>query len=207
VLKLSENPPVLFPEAESLEDIAGAGGRWWVGHTKARCEKAFAWDLHKYGVPYFLPMIQRVMFSGGRKRGAMMPLFSSYVFFCGGEEARYRALVTNRLCQVISVPDQKKLVVELRNIDVALRGKATLDPYPFATVGRRCRVKSGPFLGIEGRVVERNSITSLVLEVSLLGQAVALQIDTDVLEGVNEAEEIDLPATKNGRAGRHSARY
>ena len=186
MLKLADNPPMLSPEDGTLECLSG---RWWVGHTKARQEKAFAWDLRKLGVAYFLPMIERLSYSGGRKRRGMNALFPSYVFFCGGDDARYRALVTGRLCQVILVPDQHKLLGELRNIELALRGNAALDPYPFAVVGRRCRVKAGPFLGIEGTVVERKSLSRLVLEVSLLGQAVVLQIDTDFLEGVDGAAE------------------
>jgi len=188
LLKLSDNPPLVFPE--TLFDEERTGQRWWVGHTKARCEKAFAWDLSTLGVGYFLPMVERVSFSGGRKRRGFSALFPSYVFFRGGEDARYRALVTGRLCQVIPVPNQGKLVEELRQIHLALRGEAVLDPYPFAVIGQRCRVKAGPFTGVEGTVVERHTLARLVLEVSLLGQAVALQIDADVLEAVGEPEAL-----------------
>ena len=37
--------------------------------------------------------------------GGLMPLFPSYVFFSGDADARYRALATGRLCQVIRVAD------------------------------------------------------------------------------------------------------
>jgi transcription antitermination factor NusG len=191
LLKFADNPPVISPDLGEA-GISAFTGRWWVGHTKARCEKAFAWDLRKAGVSYFLPMVERVTFSGGRKRRGMNALFPSYVFFCGSDEARQKAMLTGRLCQVIVVPDQQTLRAELRHIDVALRQEATLDPYPFAFVGRRCRVKSGPFLGIEGTVVQRQSVVSLVLEVRLLGQAVALQIDTDVLEAVDDETGIQV---------------
>ncbi len=191
MLKVADNPPLVFPE--TLFDDGLTSQRWWVGHTKARCEKAFAWDLSTLGVGYFLPMVERISFSGGRKRRGMNALFPSYVFFRGGEDARYRALVTGRLCQVIPVPNQGKLVEELRQIHLALRGsngEAVLDPYPFAVIGQRCRVKAGPFTGVEGTVVERQTLARLVLEVSLLGQAVALQIDTDLLEAVGEPETL-----------------
>ena len=186
MLKLADNPPVTYPETL----FESGAGRWWVGHTKARCEKAFAWDLHKLGVGYFLPLVDRISFSGGRKRHGMNALFPSYVFFRGGEDARYRALVTGRLCQVIPVPDQGKLIEELQHIHVALRGEAVLDPYPFAVVGQRCRVKAGPFMGVEGTVVERQTVARIVLQVSLLGQAVALQIDTDLLEALEDPKPV-----------------
>jgi len=176
---------MIHPADGSVERMRGT---WWVAHTLARCEKAFAWDLQRAGgaeVAYFLPLMGRVSFSGGRKRRVLRPLFASYVFICGEGEIRHKALLTGRLCQVIPVPNQQQLIRELAQLERVLIGKAEFDPYPFAAVGRRCRVKVGPFEGVEGTVTERESVTSLVLQVSLLGQGIALHIDTDVLEAVD----------------------
>jgi transcription antitermination factor NusG len=183
MLKLSETPPILPPSVESLAQLAGP---WWIAHTRSRFEKAFAWDLIAREVPYFLPMIERVTVSGGRKRRQMAPLFPSYVFFCGCEDQRLAALMTNRLCQVIPVPDQQTLTTELTAIERALSSKAQLDPYPFAAVGRRCRVTAGPFQGCEGVVVRRDQVARLVLQVSILGAGAALEIDSSLLEPVGD---------------------
>jgi hypothetical protein len=78
MLKLSQNPAILTPEVDSLTELTGT---WWVGYTKPRFEKAFARDLCSHGIGYFLPMREKVIFSGGRKRRLMVPLFTSYVFF------------------------------------------------------------------------------------------------------------------------------
>src|SRR4029450_3809103 len=123
---------------------------------KARFEKAFAFDLLARRVPYFLPMVERVRMSGGRKRRGLMPLFPGYVFFRGTPEDRYRALLTDRLCRVIDVTDQGRAAGELGALQRALAGGAALDPSPFAAVGRRCRVSAGPFEGLEGVVVRRD---------------------------------------------------
>ena len=179
MLKLSDNPPILSPLAESLEELTG---RWWVAHTKSRCEKAFAFDLIDHGVGYFLPLIEKVRISGGKKRRVLYPLFGGYVFFCGDEEDRYRAMTTNRLCKTIEVHDQEGLFAELATIEKALAGKAQLNPYPSLAVGRRCRIKAGAFRGLEGIVVRRNKLTRIVLQVSILGQGAAMEIDADLLE-------------------------
>ncbi len=179
VLKGSDNPPALAPWVRSVEDLQE---RWWVGHTKARAEKALAWGLLKRNIGYFLPLIDRVTISGGRKRHVMLPLFSSYVFFCGSEEDRYAAMTTDHLARTISVSDQELLTLELSSIEKALAGKAKLDPYPFAAVGRRCRVRSGPFEGLEGVVVRRNNVARLVLHISILAQGAAIELDADLLE-------------------------
>src|SRR5207248_10893507 len=106
MLKLSDNPAMLYPPAASPGELRGP---WWVAHTKARCEKVFAEDLAARKIAYFLPMIERVTFSGGRKRRGMAPLFASYVFFCGNEQDRQAALLTDRLCRVIEVTAQQQL--------------------------------------------------------------------------------------------------
>ena len=167
MLKLADNPPIIAP---SLRELGHASGQWWIAHTKARFEKAFAFDLLRRGTGYFLPLINRIKMSGGRKRHVMLPLFPSYVFFCGTPEDRYAALATNRLCRVIETPDQSGLLGELRALELALTHKAVLDLYPFAAIGRRCRVRTGPFEGIEGVVIERGGPTRLVLQVKMLGQ-------------------------------------
>ena len=179
MLKLEENPPILSPKAVSIEKLTG---RWWVAHTKSRCEKAFAWELHDRGIGYFLPLIERVRISGGKKRKALHPLFSSYVFFCGEEEDRYAAMTTNRLCATIRVSNQEQLIEELSAIEEALGGDVQLDPYPYLATGQRCRIKAGPFRGMEGTVIRRNKVARFVLQVSILGQGAAMEVDADLLE-------------------------
>jgi transcription antitermination factor NusG len=179
MLKLIENPPMLFPESATVPSLTG---QWWVAHTKARNEKALAWDLVRVEVPYYLPLILRTSFSGGRKRRGLMPLFPSYVFIVGGEEQRHQTLQTGRVCQLISVPDQSQLIAELSTISRAIAAGATIDPVPFAEVGKLVRVSRGPFKNMIGKVIRRDNSLRLLLSVSILSQAAEMDIDADVLE-------------------------
>ena len=179
MLKFADNPPMLAPAAASIAELPGS---WWVAHTKARFEKALAQDLLKRNIGYYLPMVERVRFSGGRKRRVLSPLFTSYLFFCGDAQARHAALATDRISQVLAVRDRDQFVRELESIRRALNFAGTVDFYPFAAVGRRCRVVSGPLAGVVGTVIERNHQRRLVLSVSMLGQGASLEIDADLLE-------------------------
>ena len=179
VLKLEDNPPVLPAGIEALDQIKGT---WWVAHTKSRFEKAFAWDLLRRGIGYYLPLVERVRISGGRRRKVLAPLFTSYVFFCGDENARYTALTTDRLCQTIAIPDQEQFLSQIAAVHKAMSSNAQLDPYPFLATGKRCRIVGGPFMGIEGIVISRDRKARIVLEVSILGQAVVMEIDPSLLE-------------------------
>lgn len=192
MLKLTDNPPILPPQVKSLRELTGP---WWIGHTKSRCEKAFAWDLLRREVHYFLPLVERTTVSSGKKRRGMMPLFSSYVFFCGDENARYTALTTGHLCQVLRVVDGSRLIEELGAIETALLAGAPLDPYPNLEPGRRCRIKTGAFRGLEGIVIERHAKHRFVLFVSILQQGASLEIDADLLEPIEDEMKSLRPAT------------
>ena len=182
MLKTSEEPPMLPPWVACTAELSG---RWWVGHTRSRFEKAFARDLLARGIEYFLPLVRRVRMLGGRKRRVLLPLFPSYVFFCGDEKSRDFAMRTNRLCRTIAVTDQERLRSECAAIERALAEGAELDPCDALAAGRRCRVTAGPFRGMEGTVVRRNGRTRILLEVSALGLGASLEIEADLLEPVS----------------------
>ena len=180
MLKLSENPAILSPEVRSLSEFEGT---WWIAYTKARFEKALAWDLSNKKIGYFLPMREKVTFSGSRKRKVLLPLFTSYVFLCGTENDRYIAMKTNRICHTIEVKDQDRLINELVSIEKALLNHVVIDNYTGFSIGTHCRITSGPMMGTEGTIIERmDAKARMVLEVTILGQGALIEIDSDLLE-------------------------
>ena len=181
MLKESENPPLVWPEEKSIADFAGT---WWVAHTKARNEKAMAWQLVTKKVPYFLPMNWKVSRRNGRTVRSLLALFPGYLFFCGGEAERLEALKTNRTAAIIPVVNQNRLVQELLPIEKLLRlGKAVV-PHDYLKVGQRCRVIAGPMMGTEGLIIQTPKETRLVLQVEMLGQAASVEIANDMVEKI-----------------------
>jgi len=180
VLKASENPPILFPEAQELAELAGT---WWVAHTKPRQQKALAWDILRLaGGGYFLPMYEARRKSRGRTWKTILPLFPGYVFLCCDDDQRGAALKTNRIANLIPVPDQAQLVRELDAVKRLLESKAGIDPYPQLKRGKTCRIRSGPLAGLEGQIERRKGHLRFIVSVSILGQGAMVEIDADVLE-------------------------
>lgn len=159
-------------------------GRWMVLHTKSRQEKVVAQQLEARGVHHFLPLVDRVRLIRGRKSVARVPLFPGYVFLQGHRDDGFAAIASKRVCRVIDVRNQERFEHELDQVARALDYGAPLDLYPFAVEGRRCRVIRGPFHGLEGIVIERKRTARLVLQVDILGQGAALEVDADFLEPV-----------------------
>jgi transcription antitermination factor NusG len=162
--------------------VADIGGTWWVAHTRGRHEKSLAQDLLAHAISYFLPMMQRTLIIRKRRFQSMIPLFPGYLFFAGDDTARYRALCTSHVANVIPVVDQARLVYELAQIERALATPSGFDPFPYLRRGARCRIVAGPLEGVHGVVERRDGITRLILQVEMLGQAVATQIDPALLE-------------------------
>ena len=179
VLKVSENPPIAWPQGTQ---ISGFAGTWWVAHTKSRNEKALAWQMQRKDIGYFLPMTEKVHRRKGRTFRSLLPLFTGYVFFCGDDDDRVEVLRTNRVANIIEVTDQSQLVAELTPIQLALDEGEQLLPHKYIKAGQRCRVTAGPLTGTEGIVIRAGERTRLVLQVDILGQATSVEIATDMIE-------------------------
>jgi len=196
LLKPNENPSISWPEGKSIRDFAGL---WWVAHTRSRNEKALAQDLIRKDISYFLPMSWKVQRRRGRTIRSLLPLFSGYLFFCGGETQRLEVLRTNRVANLIEVKDQHKLLDELLQIEQALRAGAAPTPHRYIKSGQHCRVIAGPLADLQGIVVgvprrkkgrlgssiESKNAVRLVLQIDMLGQATSLDIDADMIEVID----------------------
>jgi len=182
LLKVSENPPIIWPEGKSICDFEGL---WWVAHTRSRNEKALANDLVCKSVSYFLPMDWKASRRSGRTIRSLLPLFSGYLFFCGDEKQRIEVLRTNRVANLLNVTDQEKLVSELSQIERALRSGVRLKPHNYIEAGQHCRVIAGALAGLEAVVVKTTGRLRLVLQIDMLGQATSLEIDEDMIEPID----------------------
>jgi len=131
-------------------------------------------------------MSWRVRRRRGRTIRSLLPLFSGYLFFCSDEDERLELLKTNRVANLIEVKNQAKLLGELVQIEHALRTGANLTPYKYIRAGQHCRVIAGPLADLQGIVVKTKNTTRLVLQIDMLGQATSVEIDTEMIEVLDE---------------------
>ena len=105
------------------------------------------------------------------------PLFAGYVFLRGSREAAFEADRTKRVASIIAVTDQAKLERELAALRDILDRVGFLAPATLLRPGVRVEVTSGPFKGIIGHVQSLDDRNRLVLNVTALGQAAALELN------------------------------
>lgn len=161
-------------------------GSWFLLHTKSRQEKKVAETLQQLGVGVFLPVGRRPRYFGRRKLFVDLPLFSGYVFMRGRREDAFHLDRTDRIAGIIPVTNQGRLTEELWQIYCALRSGGDLEFVRHFEVGAEVEVRAGPFKGLRGIVEHRLGSGRLVLCVHCLGQAVVMQIESELLEPVRK---------------------
>src|SRR5947209_4182030 len=164
--------PFVFPDdlltapAEPPADDA----RWWVLHTRPRAEKALARKILVQELHYFLPLGKKQWRNNGRSFASYVPLFTGYIFLYGDADARYRALETNLVAACLPVADQGRLHEDLRRVYQLVASGAPVSPEERLEAGARVEIISGPFAGMEGRVLRRGKQLKFFIEVQFLRQ-------------------------------------
>jgi transcription antitermination factor NusG len=109
------------------------------------------------------------------------PLFPGYVFFRGGLADRQTALRSHVLVRVLEVPDQELLNQELAQLRMLQLSGAPMIPLPEFEPGDAVRIVHGPFQGYTGVVIRSQARVRLVVSVTMLRKAVAVELEKDML--------------------------
>ena len=158
---------------------------WWLLYTKSRQEKQLMRHLRQLDISNYSPQIaQRKRSPAGRVRTTYAPLFNNYVFLCGDEDSRYRAVCTGCVQKVTPISDVEDFVRDLRqvrdliNLGVPLALESRLEP------GQHVRVRSGAVAGYEGTILRREQETRLLVSVHFMEQGVSVKLDDCQLEPI-----------------------
>lgn len=155
---------------------------WHVLYLRPRCEKKMAeyCDIHK--VKYYLPLRRETKIYQRRKVTVDKPIFPGYFFTAFDQEQRVTLLKTNHIVKVLEPGNQRRLLHELSQIRAALAVDPSLGACEMLKAGRRVRITSGPFQGIEGTVSTLKANTLVRLNVEMIGQAVSVEVTRDYLD-------------------------
>lgn len=174
---------LLTPETVVDSCLGTATDRtWWVIYTKARQEKALARQLCAYRIPFYLPLVLTEHLERGRRMRTYLPLFSGYVFLFASPDERVGALTTNRVSQMLPVPQQDELLTDLRQVAALLAAGVPLTVEHRLAPGQKVRIRRGPFEGLEGTIIRRRGADRLLIAVSYLQQGVSVEINNFMVE-------------------------
>ena len=176
-------------ESNLLKISCGLPGEWYVAHTRARNEKILAKEFTRMEIFYYLPLTLHETRSPVTRRisRSMLPVFPGYLFFKGTEEQRYRALTTNRVANVLNVPDQDQLIAELKQIYLLLANTCNIHVTKKLQIGEWGRIITGPLRDLEGVVTRHLGRWRLNINVTILGQSVNVEVNS------SNVKQIDPP--------------
>ena len=161
------------------------GLNWWAIYTRSRHEKQLMRHLAAKKIAHYGPIVEhRYRARGGRSRTSWLPLFTNYVFVYGDGDSRYQVTTTNCVSRVMEVPDTERLTSELRDIRRLITAGVPVTTESKLEAGMRVRVKSGPFVGCEGVVIQRRGKSRLLVAVNFLQQGASVQLEDFELERI-----------------------
>ncbi|MBI5382807.1 MAG: antitermination protein NusG [Opitutae bacterium] len=156
--------------------------RWFVCHTKPRCEKKFSALLRVEKFNHYLPLVDSVRRYHDRTRKFTKPLFPGYVFTEIPPTEKNRIYQQDLLVRAIWVPDQAQFLRQLADVKtiVAAGVEATLQP--LLKKGTQVKIISGPLWGVVGMVEDPKNPRGVVVAMDVLQQGVLVPVPMECLE-------------------------
>ena len=99
---------------QSLPDFAEP--RWFVCHTKPRCEKKFDDLVQREAFAHYLPLIQSIRRYGTQKKTFTKPLFPGYVFARIEPERKARVYQQDLLVRALPVENETVFLRQLEDV-------------------------------------------------------------------------------------------
>jgi transcription antitermination factor NusG len=163
--------------------------QWFAAYTTPRHEKHVAELLAERSVETFLPLYRTVrQWKKSSPITLELPLFPCYLFVRIKRSARGTVL---GLPGVLSIVGSPKEPWPLPHFEIdALRLGAQMgkvEPHPYLRVGERVRIKTGSMAGVEGILVRKKNEFRFVLTLEAIMRSVAVEVDANDLEPVDQA--------------------
>jgi len=155
---------------------------WKVLFVKPRTEKKVVEYCQLYGIAHYLPLREKTRTAQRRRVTVRLPVFPGYVFARVTPDRRLALLKTNLLVRILEPEFPRRMLRDLVMVRRALRANPALEAAKPLTAGRLVRITDGPFRGVEGRVARLAGALKVVLNVDMIGQAVAVTAEIDQVE-------------------------
>ncbi|MDY6915360.1 MAG: transcription termination/antitermination NusG family protein [Candidatus Cloacimonadota bacterium] len=178
-LIMATHKPVEIEELYGSLNIVEPKNRWYVIHSKPRCEKKLAEFAQKYKICYYLPLRESTRHYKYRKIIFTKPLFPSYVFIKCNFDQKEFLYRSGCIVKILEVIDQKEFIEDLKQIYKGKEKGAELKPSQYLANGQKVKIVKGPFIGLTGVVKKHRIVKEVILQVNMLRQGVSVQVEPD----------------------------
>lgn len=156
--------------------------RWFVCHTKPRCEKKFADLLTREKFGHYLALLESVRRYGTQKKVFTKPLFPGYVFAQIAPELKTRIYQQDLLVRALMVENEPLFLAQLADVKAVCASGYEAALHPLIRKGTRVRVSGGPLHGLEGYVDDPANPKGIVVSVDVLQQGLLVRLPLESLQ-------------------------
>ena len=158
--------------------------QWYAVYANSRHEMVVNEKLRMREIESFLPIQRSVRrWKNGCKKTLELPLFPSYLFVRIGRKERGRVLGTPGVISLVGSAIEPVPVPD-REIEMLRQGisERVYEPHQYLSVGQKVRIKNGAMKDMVGILVRKKNDARVVLNVDIIRQGVAVDIDMDEIE-------------------------
>ncbi len=152
--------------------------RWYAVQTGVNQERQVTSRLREKDIESFLPEYEVLRRRTDRKVRLHVPLFAGYVFVHIALRDRIQVLEVPRVVRLVGF-DHAPVPIADREIDLLKAGLVhrRMMPHGDLQLGRRVRVVSGPFEGVEGILLRRRGSMRVVVAIEAIARSFSLEVD------------------------------
>ena len=156
--------------------------RWFVCHTKPRCEKKFGGLLAREGFDHYVPLIRSVRRYGNQTKTFTKPLFPGYAFARLEPERKERIYQQDLLVRALVVENEAVFLRQLAEVKTICASGLEAALRPLMKRGTHVRVRGGPLHGLEGYVDDPVNPQGIVVSVDVLQQGLLVRLPLEHLQ-------------------------
>lgn len=163
------------------EDRTSKAACWLALYVQVRHEARVEKSLADQNIECFLPRYKSLRAWKDRRKLLHLPLFPGYLFCRPAAAQKNLVLGIPGVIRIVSgggkpVPVDEE---ELRNLQKTVGAELPFEPVPFIETGERVVIESGPLRGASGFLLCKDEPQRVVLSISLLQRAVAVDVRTE----------------------------
>lgn len=157
--------------------------KWFVFYIHSRCEFKVNKSLKALNIITYLPVKKTIRKWSDRKKEIEVPLFNGYIFIRATEKERLIALQEKHIVRCISDAGKPAIVPDwqIENLEKMISIRNDVNVIEGLAIGKELEIKSGPFKGIRGVLLNVENKKHLAVSIELLNRTVVAHLSEDDL--------------------------
>jgi transcriptional antiterminator RfaH len=161
---------------------------WFAVQTRPMSEQRVRLSLNQKGYQCLVPMYRRMRKWCYRFVEVELPLFPMYVFCCATPSLAGRVVATHGVTRLVAFGGSLAKIEphEIEALQRVAQSNLVREPWMYLPTGTIIRVETGPLAGVIGKYCLSDNKHRIVINVTILQQSVAVQLDEGAVISVIE---------------------